>query len=799
MLSAGASVQAVTTRPVPAVKRAIVCAATCALISGLPLQASGLELRQAERSGVAGEPARPVALPDGLTAGAGQAGPLTAHYRLRAELGPRSGTTALYLPGLIAHARIRVNGHVLFDTLEERTQPLPRSAERIQLLRLPDEFVNEGANEIAIEAAGAHYLSVSPVWIGGMAELEHLYDERLLGAVIGPAIVATVMGCLALCVLLLWARRPTQRLYGYFGTGALCWALHSAWTVLPAPLLYGVHLGVWWTSMYSAFVVLLVIFCVRFAGWHWPRFDRALWAMGLAAPAVLYGAAALGRLGEAAEAWRLACIAIVLVGVIAVGLHAWRRRDVASVLLLASGAVSLAFGLRDWEVAHRGSDNNPVYLTPYAGLLFIALVAWMLIDGFVHATQALERANAGLEERVAHNSEALRIALEDMRAARDLAQAADRAKSRFLAAASHDLRQPVHALGLYLATIAPGAVPEAVRDTLARMGSSLRALGAMFDALLDVSRMDAGVVAPRPEPFDLDALMRRLGDEFAPLAEGKGLRLLLHGDPRASAQRALADPFLVERIVRNLLSNAVKYTHAGGVLLAWRWRAACGPGWRIEVRDSGTGIDPALQSRVFDEFVQGSPSAAAGGDGLGLGLSIVRRLTHLMGLVLDMQSVPGRGTRFRLGLPATAEAARPATTQAEPALAPGAWICLVEDDVVVLAAMRRLLEHWGCHVIEGTGAPQALRDWRLAGCPALAAIVADLQLGAEDGLEAVRYLRGVFDQPTLAAMLVTGDASPDRIARLNGSGVPWLAKPVPAARLRRWLTHVAAARPLESP
>ena len=188
--------------------------------------------------------------------------------------------------------------------------------------------------------------------------------------------------------------------------GALLWALHSAWTVLPVPLLGGVHLPVWWTSLYAAFVVFLVVFCVRLAGWRWPWFERALWLLVLAAPAALYAGAAVERLPEVAEAWRLACIAAVGVGVVAVSVYAWRRRDTASVLLVASGAVSLAFGLRDWEVAHRGVDNNPVFLTPYAALSFIALVAWMLIDGFVHAADALERANAALEERVARKSEA---------------------------------------------------------------------------------------------------------------------------------------------------------------------------------------------------------------------------------------------------------------------------------------------------------------------------------------------------------------------------------------------------------
>ncbi len=753
--------------------------------------AAGVELRTALRHDGPGVPAQAVTLPDELLAGPARPGPLHVVYRLQANLGEPPAALGLYLPGLVAHARIRVNGHPVFDTLGDPSRPLPRSAGRLQLLRLPDEFLRIGPNEIEIEAAGARYLSLSPVWLGELEELQRRHDERLLGAVIGPAIVATVMGCLALCVLLLWLRRPSQSLHGYFGAGALLWALHSAWTVLPVPLLGGVHLPVWWTSLYAAFVVFLVVFCVRLAGWRWPWFERALWLLVLAAPAALYAGAAVERLPEVAEAWRLACIAAVGVGVVAVSVYAWRRRDTASVLLVASGAVSLAFGLRDWEVAHRGVDNNPVFLTPYAALSFIALVAWMLIDGFVHAADALERANAALEERVARKSEALRDALEEMRAARDLAQAADRAKSSFLAAASHDLRQPVHAIGLYLASIPRATLAPATRETLSRIGASLGALGAMFDALLDISRMDAGIVVPREEAFDLDALMRRLGDEFAPLAEGKGLRLLLHGDRRAAESGARADPFLVERIVRNLLSNAVKYTHEGGVLLAWRLRAAPSPHWRVEVRDTGVGIEPALQPRVFEEFFQVASTRACGPDGLGLGLSIVRRLARLMHLSLAMDSVPGHGTRFRLALPVTAAAPAGVPERGDPEFVGGAWIGLLDDDQAVLGAMRQLAEHWGCRVVEGTGVEALLIDWHRQGRPAVNAIVADLQLHEGDGLEAVHALREAFERRDTPALIVTGDASPARIERLNRSGLPWLAKPVPPARLRSWLAHVA--------
>ena len=749
-----------------------------------PLHAAPQELREAwlERPGGA---AQAVALPDEQARAPGEAAPFVRRYRFVARLDEPRGQ-ALYLPGLIAHARIVVNGHVLADTLAEAGAPLPRSARRIRLLPVPDEFLQAGPNEVLVEATAMRVLSVSPLWIGPAGTLARQHDRRVLGVVIGPALVATSIACLGLCVLVLWARRREETLYGYFGGGALGWGLHSAWTVLPEPLLRGVHLGVWWTALYSFFVMLLVVFCLRFAGWRWPRAERALWAAALAAPALLYAAEAAGVFAPAAEAWRAAWLAVVALAVGAVGRHAWRQRDTGSALLLASGAVSLAFGLRDWTVAHRWLDNHPVYLTPYAGLLFIALVAWMLVDAFVAARRALEEANASLEERVARKGAELRRALEAMRAARDAAEAADRAKSRFLAVASHDLRQPVHALGLYLAAVGPGAPPHLLRDTLRRMGASVAALQAMFDALLDLTRIDAGAVVPHPAPLDLAALLRRLGDEFAPQAERRGLRLALHG---AGAAPVVADALLLERIVRNLLSNALKFTRAGGVLLAWRRRAGA---WRVEVWDTGCGIAPGEQPQAFEEFRQlGAPGA---GDGLGLGLAIVRRLARLMDLPLALHSVPGRGTRVVLTLPAAVAAPAAAPDAVLPPLAAGHWVALLEDDTQGRHALQRLLQAWGCRCVQGGALDTLLVDWQRAGRPAIAALVADVQLGAgASGPEAVAQLRGLWERPGLPALLVTGASTPELIERLDAGGMPWLVKPVPAPRLRAWLADALHA------
>ena len=761
-------------------------------------------LRQARRIEPDGT-ATPVTLPQVEDLEPGASPPVRARYVLPLMLGPAPGGLSLLIPGLMAHARIAVNGQVLDDRLGDALAPLPRSVRRIVWLRVPDAAVRAGANTIEIDAAGPEFFSLSPVQVGPSAAIERRYNDRVLGAFIAPALVATTIACIAACVLVLWVRRRHETIYGYFGLGGLLWGLHSAWSLLPVPLLSGVHYVVWWTSMYSFFVAMLVIFGVRFAGLQWRDFARGVWALTLATPLLLYGADAWGALQLAAELSRLASIALVAIALGAVSVHAWRHRDPGSLLMLSAGVMSFLLGLRDWQVAHAGLDNNPIYLTPYAGLPFIALMAWVLVDGFVKATRELESANVSLEQRVAQKSAELRSALESMREAKEAAETADQAKSRFLAAASHDLRQPIHALGLYLAAIPVEHIGSSERETLQRMGGSLTALDTMLDALLDISRIDAGVIVPDRQPFELEALLRRIGDDQAPAAEAKGLRLVLRGGLAAGAPgggpalQAWSDPVLIERIVRNLVANAVRYTETGGVLLSWRLRvgaAPAAPSWQIEVWDTGRGIADAHHEQVFDEFYRVGDTAADGTNGLGLGLSIVRRLSRLMGLPLRMRSQLGRGTHFMLLLPSTP---RPAPARREVAVAPlpvGRWVAVIEDDPEVRAAMRLLLQGWHCHLVEGASLAEALQQWHAAGQPVVEAIVADFRLPeGGNGLDAIGALRHAFGDPRVPALVVTGDAAPERIRALVAGGVPWVAKPVSAARLRSWLSAALQPHP----
>jgi len=422
-----------------------------------------------------------------------------------------------------------------------------------------------------------------------------------------------------------------------------------------------------------------------------------------------------------------------------------------------------------------------------------------------------ERARAEAE-REAHHALAERARLAELNAA---LEAADRAKSRFLAAASHDLRQPVHALTLQLALLRTMLQAGAQQTQAARIQASLDALKAMFDALLDISRIDAGVVQPQWQTVALRPLCARLVEEFSPAAQARGLRVALRLTGPASTR---SDPALLETLLRNLLDNAVKYTLRGGVLLALRSTSA--GGWRLQVRDTGPGIAHADQARVFEEFVQLAAQAAgahprppapgaeasAAGPGLGLGLSIVRRLARLLGHPLTLHSREGRGCLFELQLPALPHepaAPRPQATGASPVVAARPLrIALVEDHEPTRVALARLLEQWGHEVAaagDAAGLPGRLASRESNPGHGWDCVITDLRLaGGVDGLaEAGRLVGGPGDDPggrpesrsrgRLLVVTAETDAAPLR--RLAEGGVPWMTKPLDPARLAAWLAR----------
>jgi signal transduction histidine kinase len=747
-----------------------------------PAQAA-FTIDTAERIGADGGVAR-VALPDALENRTGD-----AYVERRYQVPIDAPTQSLYLSSVFGHVRLALNGEVLLDTITEHLGPEPRASKRQRLLSLPPCLMRAQGNRVDITLRSQRYVGLSKVTLGGYDTLHDLRNQKTLWMSTAPAVAATIMAFSGLSMLLIWARRRSETIYLYFGLAALAWSVHTAWSVSATPWLPQPHQAVWWTSLYAFVVAMLVIFSLRIAGYRWSRVEHALrWGPALAT-VLLYLGVALDALRSVDTALRLVMVLTAGAGLAAVAAVALRERRISSVLLLAAGIAAVGLGARDWLVFTFGADLMPVQWAPFAGLPFVVLVTWFLIDRFVLSNETLERFNRELEQRVQAKSAELMTALDHMRAAKDWAEKANRSKTGFLAAASHDLRQPIHALGLYMSALRQHPLEPQTRDIVERMSRSSDALAELLDALLDVSRIDAGAIVPEVRPFDLGALLRRLGDEFAADAEARGLRLSLRIGTYGQATTALSDPRLVERIVRNLVANAVKYTRRGGVLVSCRARrggAGQAPYWRVEVWDTGPGIAPEEQERVFEEFYQAGQPARDRRGGLGLGLSIVRRLAQLLRLPLALHSRPGRGTRVVLELPALENELCGVPTTAEREVVAQLVVAVIDDEAEVRDAMGTLLRSWGCVVLAGDDADAVLRGAREANA-APQAVIADLQLaGRREGIAEVARLREVFGA-ALPALLVSGDTAPERVRLMQSSGLPWLAKPVASARLRSWL------------
>jgi signal transduction histidine kinase len=360
-------------------------------------------------------------------------------------------------------------------------------------------------------------------------------------------------------------------------------------------------------------------------------------------------------------------------------------------------------------------------------------------------------------------------------AARDEAEQAIEAKNQFLAAASHDIRQPLHAAFLFLGALEgepAGEQPE-IRQ---RLRASLNAARQMLDTLLDVSKLDAGVVDREDSTFSAQSLGRHVLEMFEPIAERKGLALAL----RAPAKLWLrSDPTLVQRVLVNLMSNAVKYTDAGAVLLVFRRRAEhC----LVQVWDTGTGIAPEDHERIFDEFEQLGNPQRDGSRGIGLGLSIVRRLCRLLGAEVTVRSSVGRGSVFSFALPRGEAEPELGTPARESVAAVRARLLVVDDDALVREGLRALLSSWGYEIRTASDVEDARRVAAEGRPPDLALI--DYRLPHEKtALDAVRAIRQATGRE-IPAIIITGDTHPQRIREATEPGFPVVFKPVPPELLR---------------
>ncbi len=478
---------------------------------------------------------------------------------------------------------------------------------------------------------------------------------------------------------------------------------------------------------------------------------------------------------------------------VVVGFDLHQKQALAQKLLLASLGITL-FGLLLAILL-----INKLALTGVQPLLnIIATVKRISSGGFgtrmdvtAHSPELRE-----LQAMVNQMSESLRSYQHEMEAKvrtvtteleykKKEAEQANLAKSRFLAAASHDLRQPMHAISLYVESLKLQMRGRAAADTLNKIEHSILGTVDLFNAILDVTKLDAGVVQPSLAPVRIRKLLLHLADEFAAEADRKDLSLRV----RAPDVWVESDAILLERIVRNLLSNALRHTRTGGVLLSAR---PCQGKLRLQIWDTGSGIAPENQPRVFEEFYQLETGEAQAPQGLGLGLAIVRRMTRLLGYPLQLHSRPGQGTVFSLDVPILANGPTDIDELGEDSSGVlKGCVVVVDDDPAILNALGHLLRQWGMDVRLFQTLHQVLHELKTA--PDL--VLADYQLlDGETGLAVAREVHRRWGA-RVPIVLITGDTRTETIQALRQSALPVLHKPVRAAQLRSLLGVLLQDRP----
>ena len=489
---------------------------------------------------------------------------------------------------------------------------------------------------------------------------------------------------------------------------------------------------------------------------------------------------------------------------------------VSSVQLLATQAwVFLSFTtlVLAPAIVRIASDTSQAGHLPLAVIVTILFCATVLMArtygsalGQAIALKArTDELAAQLRTEVAATEEARRLA-EDARRA---AEAANRAKTQFFAAASHDLRQPLHAMGLFAEALRQRSHDPEVASLVNSINESVDALEGLFGELLDITRIDTGGVDVNPAPLRLRELFARLRLHFEPIAFEKGLMLSFRGEQHV----AHADPVLLERVLRNLVSNAIRYTDDGGVLVSCRPRKGSGR-LLLQVWDSGIGISEASLPRIWDEFYQAQgnrPLQAHQRKGLGLGLAIVKRLADLMQAPIGVRSRPGRGTVFSIEVP-VGKAPRsieplPGGTRVPIGLTlQGRSFVVVEDEAAVREGLVVLLQAWGAHVVSFDSV-EAVQEWVAGGAGAAAGappeppdlLLVDYRLPqGRTGVDALVALRAHWPARRLPAIMITGSSLVGHEDEAVNHDYHLLIKPVLPNKLRAMIAFKLGLRPAEA-
>jgi len=708
-------------------------------------------------------------------------GPIRVLYRIELGPAPVARREAVFVAGTSLLFVARWNGQTVHSTLLERPRTVRLGTWRSQpSFHLPPELTRPEGNVLELETQlPAQSLGVlGTLHVGSAAEIDRLATRSWIVHNGSPMVIGAMLIVIGLGGLGMLHSRRDNELFLLFSAGSLLWGIQTIVMQISVPLLPSPHWSVLVLSLYAWFPTLIAVFFMRFAYRRIATFEYIAAAVAVAAAPLLYLGFALDHYGAASIGVRAAVLAVISVALVAVLRYALRQRTVEGTVLLVIGALCVGSAIRDFVISLTTNDVQPVYFTTYTGVLLVLFAGWMLLQRYHRAYASYVAFARQLDQRVQEVSGELRRRLTEVQAAREQAEQASLAKSHFFAAASHDLRQPLHSLGLFAAALGSHVTSADGRQLVRHVGESIEALKRLFEELLDLSRLDAGHVRIELADVALQDIFDRLSIEFHAEAVSRELRLRF-----APTQLAVhTDAALLHRVLANLVANALRYTRDGGVLVGARRRG--GHAW-IEVYDTGIGIAAGEQARIFDELYQVDNPGRDRRQGLGLGLAIVRRIANRLQHTVTVRSELGRGSCFRVELPLATSPARSAVPVAEPLAAvhlPVRRVLVVDDDSVVQEGTSALLRAWGIEVATASGLDSAQQRIDAGFVPEAALV--DLRLGAaHDGVELVRLLRTRLGFP-LPAVIVSGDTGEAEARRVRASGLPFLSKPVSPAQLR---------------
>ncbi|MGE5452899.1 MAG: ATP-binding protein [Acidobacteriota bacterium] len=689
----------------------------------------------------------------------------TARYELAFDLrslpaSTRNQTWAVRIDRLSFQHRIWLNGHLIHTDLpgEEPTgRPLA------YLAQFSPDLLVVGPNQLAIEVRYGSLGGLSQPVIAPADDLAMGYTVQALLSQQLPLMVNIVAAAFATFLMVIWLRRRSEVAMG--ALGLLCVVVsvrNCTYYIVHGPTLPAT-LSAWlyFTAQTSA-TVLLGWFAMAIADKRHPVLTRVLWAVQIGYPLLAGLAAHQGYLAEV-RAVLYPGLLLLMIPALALLLQLHKRFSRWSAIGMVLGiAVSLVAGVHDYLRLVGSVSVVHSYWLPLASPITLASYGIVLMHRFVEASNQADELNVQLEAKVEERTQAL--------------TAANAAKGHFLAAASHDLRQPVAAVGLLSGLLRDRLSGSPLQDMTLRLCEAVRAMEGLLNGLLDLSRLEAGAIKPHIQPVDLQAMLTRIQSHEQEAAAQKGLRLRVHPTEAFAA----SDPVLLEQMVRNLVGNALRYTRSGGVLVTVRRRM---DQWMIQVWDTGSGIAPQDQKRIFEDFVQLDNPERNRAKGLGLGLAIVQRAARLLNADVGLRSRVGRGSCFSIIVPmvkptaASQQTAAPAISGQRPL--EDRHIVVLDDDDTLRMALRERLRDWGAFV----SAVSSLEDLDelLQRVMSIDLLLTDHRLRDGDGLQAIALARQ--HHPHVPAVVITGDTAAEPLRQLQESGVPVLHKPFQSEEL----------------